>query len=196
MSYEVWDLKCRGCGAPIQVGMKECPYGHPVNISTFNSVYSMPMPMVNKYVNSYKTDLNNVPDDKELNKSVGLCFLKLKMYQNAQSAFDKVVADNFNDSESYFYAAVSYLGGKKAFLNTRMNIDKSLEYINAARMIEPRGIFTYFEAYIKYDYFYRKSYRVVPDYIECLKKANELGTSELDIQMMYDMLNVSKPEAL
>lgn len=34
-----------------------------------------------------------------------------------------------------------FVGGKKAFLQQRATIDKILEYINAAIMIEPRGIF-------------------------------------------------------
>ena len=177
MSYEVIDLKCPGCGAPIQVGMKECPYGHPVNISTFNSIYSMPAPMVNKYTSNYKQKLAAEPDDQELNKSIGICFLKLRMYEKALSAFDKAIVD---DSESYFYAAASVLGGKKAFLNPRPNIDKALEYIDAAIAIEPRGIYYYFMAYIKYDYFSRKNYATTPDYIECMNTAQGIGPSDVD----------------
>ena len=118
------------------------------------------------------------------------------MYSKAAEAFDKAVIDNFDDSESYFYYAVCVLNGKKAFLNPRSNIDKALEYINAALMIEPRGIFYYFMAYIKYDFFARKSYRTTPDYMECLNNAISVGVSNTDIQMLYEMLGVSRPECL
>ena len=51
MAYNVMDLKCPNCGFPISVGQKECPAGHPINITSFNSVNSMPSPMVNRYIN-------------------------------------------------------------------------------------------------------------------------------------------------
>lgn len=52
LGVEVLDLKCRGCGAPITINDTICKYcGGPVAISTFNSVNSMPLPMVNKYAN-------------------------------------------------------------------------------------------------------------------------------------------------
>lgn len=54
MAYNVMDLKCPNCGFPISVGQKECPAGHPINITSFNSVNSMPSPMVNRYINFYK----------------------------------------------------------------------------------------------------------------------------------------------
>ena len=54
MAYYVMDLKCPNCGFPISVGQKECPAGHPINITSLNSVNSMPSPMVNRYINFYK----------------------------------------------------------------------------------------------------------------------------------------------
>ena len=196
MAYNVMDLKCPNCGFPISVGQKECPAGHPINITSFNSVNSMPSPMVNRYINFYKKELGTDPENKEINKSIGICFLKLHLYAKALEAFDKAMVDNFDDSETYFYAAVCILGGKKAFLNPRSNIDKVLEYIDAALMVEPRGIYYYFMAYIKYDYFSRKSYMTSPDYRECLSMAIDVGVPDVDIQMLYDVLNVSRPDCM
>ena len=196
MAYNVMDLKCPNCGFPISVGQKECPAGHPINITSFNSVNSMPSPMVNRYINFYKKELGTDPENKEINKSIGICFLKLHLYAKALEAFDKAMIDNFDDSETYFYAAVCILGGKKAFLNPRSNIDKALEYIDAALMVEPRGIYYYFMAYIKYDYFSRKSYMTSPDYREYLSMAIDVGVPDVDIQMLYDVLNVSRPDCM
>lgn len=143
MSYKAERLVCPGCGFPIEPGMKECPAGHPVSISTFNSVYDMPMPLVNRYANTYKKDLVDAPDDQELNHSLGICYLKLKLYDKALPAFEKAMEDNFDNSESFFYAAICLLQGKKAYLHQRPTIDKIIEYINAALMIEPKGIYYY-----------------------------------------------------
>ena len=196
MSYKIERLTCPGCGFPISVGMTECPAGHPVNISTFNSVYDMPMPLVNRYVNTYRKELNEDPDDKELNNSIGICYLKLKLYDKALIAFEKAMEDNFDNSEVFFYAAICLLQGKKAFLAPRSNIDKAEEYINAALMIEPRGIYYYFLAYIKYDFFERKFLNTSPNYQAALQMATAAGLSEYDIQMLYGILKVERPNVL
>lgn len=196
MPIKTEGLTCPGCGFPVSVGMTECPAGHPLNISTFNSVYDMPMPLVNKYANSYRKALADSPDDKELNNSVGICYLKLRLYDKALPAFEKAMEDNFDNSESFFYAAISLLKGKKAFLAPRADIDKAVEYINAALMIEPKGIYYYFLAYIKYDYFERKFLNTSPSYQEALQMATTAGLSEYDIQMLFNTLNVERPGVL
>ena len=197
MSHQVIELKCPGCGARVNTGQNECEWCHkPIVISTFNSVISMPMPEVNKYVGAYRKALNENPDNGDLNKSIAMCYLKLKMVDKALPAFEKAIEENFDDSESYFYAAICSLGGKKAFLNLRPEIDKALEYINAALMIEPKGIYYYLMAYIKYDYFERKHFRTSPNYAECLSMAKNAGLSDYDINQLFAILNVARPENL
>lgn len=156
----------------------------------------MPIQEVNKYAGVYRKALTENPDNTELNKSIAMCYLKLKMYDKALGAFEKAIEDNFDDSEIYFYAAVCLLNGKKAFLNQRSTIDKILEYLNAAIMIEPKGIYYYFMAYIKYDYFERKHFRTLPNYVDALQMANEAGLSDYDIEQLYLILNVVRPDCI
>lgn len=197
MSQGIIEINCPGCGARVSTGQKECEWCHqPIVISTFNSIYSMSIPLINKYVNSYKKTLNDNPDNSDINKSIAMCYLKLKKYDDALRFFEKSIEDNFDDSESYFYVALCSLKGKKAFLNQRLDIDKALENINAAIMIEPKGVYYYFLAYLKYDYFERKHFKTDPNYRECLKKAVDMGLSEYDIEQVYNILGVSRPECL
>lgn len=197
MEQQVVELNCPGCGARVSTGQKECEWCHkPIVISTFNSVYSMPMPEVNKYASVYRKALSENPNNADLNKSVAMCYLKLRMYEKALSAFEKSVEENFDDSESYFYAAVCSLNGKKAFLNQRPAIDKALEYINAALMVEPKGIYYYYLAYVKYDYFERKHFKTTPTYIEALEMASDAGLSDFDIEQLYGVLDVARPDCL
>jgi len=156
----------------------------------------MPMPMVNKYASAYREALQNEPDAKDLNNCAAMCYLKLKLYDKALSAFEKAMEDNFDNSETFFYAAICLLGGKKAFLTLRPKIDKIEEYINAALAIEPRGIYYYLLAYIKYDYFERKYFNTSPTYKEALKMSKDAGVSPSDIEQLYGILGVSCPETL
>lgn len=195
MSHTVIEMNCPGCGARVSTGQSECEWCHkPIIISTFNSVYSMPMPEVNKFARAYRNVLAENPDNQELNNSVAMCYLKLKLYDKALPAFEKAMEDNFDNSETFFYASICLLQGKKAFLQQRSTIDKILEYINAALMIEPKGIYYYFLAYIKYDYFERKYLNTSPNYQECVKLSYEIGTSDFDKDMLFNILGVVRPD--
>ena len=197
MAHTVVELNCPGCGARVSTGQAECEWCHkPVVISTFNSVYSMPMPEVNKYAGAYRKALIENPESLELNNSVAMCYLKLKLYDKALPAFEKAMEDNFDNSETFFYAAICLLRGKKAFLASRPDIDKIEEYLNAALMIEPKGIYYYFWAYIKQDYFSRKSYKTTPTYQELLATAQQTGLSNYDVDQLYAILGVQRPSCL
>ena len=93
-------------------------------------------------------------------------------------------------------AAVAKLEGKKAFLNTRDIINECERYLNIAIEIEPRGIFYYFLAYLRYDYHFRKGFRVSPTYMEYLRKAVDVGVSHADINTLFDMLGVAIPDQI
>ena len=197
MSQQVVNLNCPGCGARVTTGQKICDYCEkPIVISTFNSIYSMPMPLVNKYAGTYRKALVENPDNPELNTSIAMCYLKLKLYDKAFSAFEKAMEDNFDNSEIFFYAAISLLQGNKAFLTQRPAIDKIEEFINAANMIEPKGIYYYFLAYIKYDYFNRKYFNTSPTYSEALQMAIDNGVTEHDSEQLFTILGVPEPEVL
>ena len=197
MTYQVIELKCPGCGARISVEQKECEWcGAPITISTFNNVYSMSAPEVNKYAETYREALTDNPANKEINNSLAMCYLKLKLYDKALLAFEQAIENNFQNSETYFYAAVCLFKGEKAFVQQRNTIDKAMEYINVAIGLDPRGIYYYFLTYIKYDYFERKYLNISPNYKEDLQTANALGVSEFDISMLYDLLSVARPSLI
>lgn len=194
ISQKIIELSCPGCGDRVTIGQKECRFCHkPIIISSFSSVYSMAIPEVNKYASEYRKALVDNPDNMEINTSIAMCYLKLKLYEKALLAFEKALEDNFDNSEVYFYAAISLLQGKKAFLVRRPQIDKIEKYINAALMIEPRGIYYYLWTYIKYDYFHRKSFNTSPTYAEVFQLANDHGVSEYDIEQLYSILGVERP---
>ena len=197
MAQNTINLECPGCGAPVTTAYRVCTFCKgPITISTFNSVASMSLPDINKYAKSYSKVLATNPADGSLNCSLGICYLKLRFYDKALPAFEAAIASNLDGSEAYFYAAVCLLKGQKAFLAMRPVIDKAMEYLNAALMIEPRGIYYYFMAYIKYDYFSRKYFNISPDYRETLQMASTAELSEYDIKQLYEILGVARPKEI
>ena len=190
MAQQVVKLSCPGCGAPVSTDQSTCEWCHgPIVISTFNSVYSMPMPKVNKYASAYNKALAENPDNAALHVSAAMCFLKLKQYDKALAAFEKAMEEDFDNSETYFYAAICLLGGKRPFQAGKANVDRALSYLDSAVMIEPRGIYYYLMAYLKYDYYYLKKLRTSPNYGECLQAAQQAGgVANGDISLLTQVL--------
>ena len=187
--------KCPNCGAPVKTSSNECEYcGSAIIISSFSG--AMWLPDLSKYTSAYKNALTSSPNDPSLNAAVGFCYMRLKMYSNALESFKRAIDGGVMNSEVFFWAGVCSLGGKKAFLSNRAAIDRAEEYVNAARAVEDRGIYAYFDAYIRYDYFKRKSLIARPDYRELLNEAVRLGVSEHDIGILFDLLRVERPNEL
>ena len=197
MVHQIVELECPGCGVPITTSTRQCPQCfREIVISTFNSVNSMSPLDINKQANAYRKAMVKHPDDKTLNMSIAFCYLKLKLYDKALPCFEKAIEDNFDNSEVYFYAAIALLKGKKAYLTPRPVIDQIEEYLQAAIMIEPKGIYYYFWSYIRYDHHYRKSYMMSPNYRDLLGQAQQAGLSQTDVEELYSILEVQRPDCI
>ncbi len=197
MAVQVVELECPGCGKSITTSTTQCPQCfRDIVISTFNSVNSMSTLDINKQANAYRKAMVNNPDDKNLNMSIAFCYLKLKLYDKALPCFEKAIEDNFDNSEVYFYAAIALLKGKKAFLTPRPVIDQIEEYLQAAIMIEPKGIYYYFWSYIRYDHHHRKAYMMSPNYRDLFGQAQQAGLSPSDVDELYSILEVQRPDCI
>ena len=183
--------ECPGCGASVSPDMKKCEYcNNPVVIHSIGAISTVSPLQLNKYALSYRKQLADKPDNRELNRSMGICYLKLKLFDKANEAFERAVTDNFEDADSYFYAAVGRLKGKKAFVAPRPDIDKAMEYLNAANMISPNTVYTLMLAYIKKDYFDRKALCISPSWRDEVATAQSMGATDADAAALADLLCV------
>ncbi len=194
MGQKIIELTCPGCGARISTNLQLCEWCHqPIIITSFESVIGLSILEAKKYANIYRKGLEEDPEDNILIISIAMCYLKLKMYDKALNSFEKALENSFDNSEIYFLAAVCILKGKKANLAHREDINKIEEYINAANEIEPKGIYYYFWGYIKLDYYERKCLNTSPTYYECFLNAEELGTTEYDKNLLFELLGIKRP---
>jgi len=193
--------KCQSCGAfhtaeELVNGeiCKTCD--GPYFIKNYKTVSAMPLPKVNKYIATMQVQLAENPNDKQLNFSMGICFLKLKQLEKALTFFDKAMIDNFSDPFPYFYASVCILKGKKAFLALRPEIEAIETNLESANSLDPQAIFYYFQAYIKYDYYHRKSFNTKPTWQEKMAEAQSAGLSDDVKNELFELLGVEKPDCL
>ena len=192
MALEVINITCPGCGAPIDTSAKNCKScGRPVVITTFNSVYGMDMKDLNQYKGTYQKTLEEHPDNPEINLSMGMCLLKLNAYDKAEEKFNKAIEESIDNPEAYFWDAVCLLKGKRPFVQTRQIVDQAIDLTNTARMLEDRGIFSYFIAYLKYDYYQLKRLKQELSYVEELQRASSSVTQE-DIRMLAEILKIDE----
>lgn len=200
MAVKMIDLKCSGCGFALTPSNVECPRcGNAITITSFNSVYAQDLPTISKLSRALDKELREGTSPElgsDMKFTIGGCYLKLKLYDKALQRFEEAIEENFDNPEASFYAAVSLLKGKKAFLTPMADIKKAIEYVNAALMVEERGVFHYFLAYIKYDFYARKFLRVSPDWREELALAQSTNLSPTDCDMLFDILGVQRPAEL
>lgn len=185
---------CYGCGATVHKNDRLCKFcGNPVLITTFNSIKSMNNALINKYIDSYN---KSKADNINSHAALAFCYLRIKNYDKANIHFDESLNFDLDNHELFFYAAICKLNGKKAFLAPRDKIDKAIEYLQAAITLSPSPVYYYFLAYLKYDFFNRKCYKINPDYKEEKNNALIKGISDNDIENFYELLCVEKPDEM
>lgn len=134
----------------------------------------------------------NTEDDSQL--KAGVRFLTMKMYAQAQACFEKAIQENLSDPEAYFYGAIAKLEGKRPFLASRTAISDIERYIEAALMYGERGVYYYFYAYVKYDYYEKKLLKSKPLFADLLAKAKELGVDDAESKELFTLTNTQKPD--
>lgn len=189
MTPEVINLVCPGCGSPISTGTKECDCcGRPLVIQTFKTLVDLDKPLTNKYVNEYRKILATDPFNPEINKAMGLSLMKLGLYEQSVTMLDNASTYDLSDADSCFFSAAARLCGKRPAFVKRDVIDVVIRKTEAAKMIEPKGIYDYFIGVVKYDYFYRKGFNISPRWDEHIVMAEENGLSETDIDELNEIL--------
>ncbi len=196
MGIRVVKLECPGCGAAVDSDRKECEFcGSRLVVTSFSDICGMSSPGVSRYMGSLKAALREMPRDASLNTAAALCCLRLKQYDEAAAAFERVIGLGCTDPEVYFWAAATQLKGKKAFLTPRTGVEKAMAFLNAAIALEPRGVFWLFLAYLQYDYFERKYLNASPGSWICLEQARRYGVPSADRKLLFEVLGVSDPFA-
>jgi hypothetical protein len=104
--------------------------------------------------------------------------------------------EDVQDKSAYYYKAISLLGGKKAFSVLRPVINEIEELLQSALGFNPKGLYYYFWAYIRYDHHARKLYRVSPDYRELIGMAKQFGVSAGEVAGLYRALGVPRPDCI
>lgn len=188
------NLICPSCGAPQDVNSDHCMYcRRPIVVRTLKSVSELSVPLLNKYAASYNEQMKGMQESTDLQISIAMCYMKLKLHSKAIPYLSKAMELNFDNADIYFYYAICLIGDKIPFVHKRNSITEIIKYLDAAISIEDKGIYYFLKAYILYDYFERKDLAFTPDYQECVALARQKGVSKIEVNELFAMLEQSIP---
>ena len=170
-------------------GMENLPNyeGVPVDSNYFDA-------MIEKIQKLLCSTPSSNEDDDNTELINGVRFLSRGLYSKALQCFEKVINSDVSDPDAYFYAAVAMLEGKRPFMLSRNTIRDIETYIESAIAYGEKGIYYYFYAYIKYDFYEKKVLKTSPSYAVLLSSANETGVSDVEISDLFELLKVPKPD--
>ena len=115
---------CPGCGGTLiadednkkQAVCKNCM--QPMTIKSARDTQSMPAGLIKKYVAAFESAPAN---DYSAQFQKGICQLQLDLYDQAIASFERVIDNDFTNSDAYFYTCIALMNGEKAFLTTPNN---------------------------------------------------------------------------
>lgn len=157
-------------------------------ITSFSTLHTITPAEVSAYAKCYRSGLSEAPDDPSLNSAIAMCYLKLGLWTQAELHFQKAIASNLDNSEIYFYWAISLLEGKRPFTQPLAIIRKAEECANAAILLEPRGSYYLLLAYLTSDYFERKFLNRPMSSTQLLQVARQCGLTPTDMQTFRDVV--------
>ena len=200
MLVSVVNLKCSNCGESLSESVARCPScDQPVVIKKVSSLLGLSPPELyarSRLMDREIMDGHNGELASDADFTAGCCFLRLKMFDMAIARLGKAVDSNPCNADAFFCMAIAVLKGKKAFLAPLVDIRKAQECLDAAILIDERGIFRYFLAYIKQDFYARRFLNVDPDWRSEMQSALSLGIGEEDHNELFDLLGVLCPAEL
>lgn len=128
-----------------------------------------------------------------LNNSLGLLALESKSYLIAQKHFKKVVDENPDNAEAYYYHSLALLNGKRPFYSSRNLIDELIQSMDFAISLGFKGKYAYLKALMIQDFYGLKSLRHPESVESVLAMANMLGVTDEEKNEIFKVLNMNKP---
>jgi len=146
-----------------------------------------------KYLRNYEAD---GPQENSSSLARGIIYLRLGQFAHAKDRFDEAIEADPVQAEAYFNRAIAILQKKKPFLCPRPVIEEALRDLDTAYNIEQQAIYKYFSALIRYDYFYRKKFRINPEFSDEFEIVKKVGIGSGDMESLRSVIGVEIPPEL
>jgi tetratricopeptide (TPR) repeat protein len=178
-------LKCQGCGANLPPGCSKCEYCSGLNIIIAKEdPFTLDSSLSKLCLNYFRSRVTESPYDGAAAFSLGLLYLKLKVYDFAIKNFERAIYLLPEESEVYYYYAISLMKGRKPKVVSYSEIKKIEEYLNSALQLNDSKVSYYiFLALIKYDFYLKNGMNSSGPFLQELIK---------EIRLREDFVNESE----
>lgn len=187
-------LKCKGCGANLSPSISKCEYCQSENIiTTKENPFKLDKKISKQYSNYYKSKAKENPSDVEALFSVGLFYLKMKLYDLAATNFENAIKIEPDNADLYYYYSLSLIKGRRIKTLKFPEIKKVEEYLNTALQLDDKEVFYYLSGLIKQDYYNSNGLLNRGKSLqELLTEAKECQSDPEETEVLFD--NIIIPE--
>ena len=184
-------LECPQCGAPVKPNSKTCDrcYSQYI-ITSVSSLKKFDDSAIKKYLSAYESSLKSGGESAELFTAMGICQLQRGLYKFANNYFDKAIALLPEEGETYYYAALALLNGKRPFLSSLPVIKKATEYLQLAAELSGQGSYYYLHHLIHKDYYEKRKLKCSPTSAELLEMSLAHGLSDADSDEIHRLVGL------
>jgi tetratricopeptide (TPR) repeat protein len=120
-------------------------------------------PAIQKYISHYSQVLKREPEEREALLSLGICYLRLELFDIADKYLTKLIDSHPDDASGYYYKAVGCLKGRRPRTVALSTIRAAEQLLATAMTLEPEnGRHDVVLAAMRHDYYVLNGLRV-PD---------------------------------
>jgi tetratricopeptide (TPR) repeat protein len=136
-------------------------------------------PAIQRYIAQYSQVLRTDPQDRDALLAIGLCYLKLGLFDLADRFLRQLIDAHPADPSGYYYRAVCMLRGKRPRITSLSVMREAEQLIGTASELDPsNGRYEVVLAALRYDYYVLNGMRI-PDPAPAILMANA-RTKHLD----------------
>lgn len=150
-------------------------------------------PAIQKYIAQYTQALKANPQDADALLAVGLCYLKLDLFDLADRFFSRLIDAHPTDASGYHYRAICILKGKRPRTASLPVIRDAEQLVSTALELDAaNGRHDILLATIRYDYYVLNGMRVpdpVPEIL--IASAEAKYVDRLEVEQIFQMLKIN-----
>ena len=118
-------------------------------------------PAIQKYIAQYSQTLRDSPQDRDALLAIGICYLKLGLYDLADKFFKNLIDYHPAEASGYYYRAICIFKGKRPRTASLPVVRDAEQLISTALELDPaNGRYDVLLAAIRYDYYILNGMRV------------------------------------
>lgn len=147
-------------------------------------------------LNELRRAMQEVTADWETHLYVGLLYLRLRLFAEAQSYFERAVKLSPESAAAHYYLALALVGGKRPKYLSPDDCAQVEHHLTVAAQIDPEDSkYFYLLAIIKYDFYFTNGLRSrSPSYDELLRQARQKLYDRGEMERLLEIVVVHDRE--